>query len=559
MTPKTSASARLSDTAQLLEEGKKAYNNKTYNNALSFFKRAQASAKPQTSVQIQILDHLVGVYVKLQDINQAFIAAKSMIRWDRSDSRGYLRCGQVRRIEEDYSSACVWYQQGLKNVKANDELRKSLQSSLDRCREAAKNKLMESKARDPIFCLPFEIALTILAYLDYKEHMSLLRVCKAWNRLVLGQPPVSNTIDFSGAKRMITFTELRVAVKRLHCYPTKLVVSKLSTTAARYLNERLEWWSKKPTIQHLAISHLLIQVEKLSLQSATLRTLIIDDDTCIRNEDVETILRGCHRLRTLSTPTVLCFEGGRVFDFGNSFRQNFLRTLIISTVKQFQTFSCFPGLCHLKYYCYSTFDHEELDLTSNAELRYVELSAINISTILPAQVETFKCRRPGVFRVEENSNLSHLELRFVPHLLRQCVNATLPDVFDQIKTLALGFDRDSEEYDPDVLSQMISQCPGVEHIQFDCDMFGDADLGMMVGRMTKLRSLAIENARITGAFLADMLKTDSCQIQKISLRDCSMVSRDTWNWIRQRGISLEIKNSKDLAPNFGGRKLIDQR
>ena len=545
------------DATQLLPEGQNAYKDRRYEEAVAIFNKALASSTSQPAVRIQILDHLIGGYVKLNRLDIALTHGKAMIRCDRSDARGYLRCGQIQRLQDDHEGACKWYEQGLKNVKDGDKLGPTLAASLQKTRDYSARQRVQSRPSDPAGSLPLEIMCSILGYLDYKEYVRLLRVSKPWRKLVSSLSPITDTIDFSGTERTVTYSMVRAAVRRLKQYPTTISITRISEPATKYLNDRLKLWSTKPTIQHLGIDDPRIDLTSVRWQDFSLRSLVLGTGTTLEILDLEKILLNCHNLKILVARTP-SFDPDFLMELDPAFSQPHLERLVLSTCVRFKTLSWFPNLVHLEYCRMDGHsDRQQLDLTSNNRLRYVEIVGARVFPKLTKEIDTLKNWTSGGFTVDLASSLRHLEIVCYPNFLGEYNRLLEAGAFDQVRTFAIEFNHDSGPFNQASLDFLFSHCSHFVHIRIKSALLGDSDFCRLVGQTPKLRSLIVEGAQITGAFLADLLRADSCRVESISLRSCSRVSSDTWDWMRQRGVLVDVRNSSEGRPTDGGRRLVD--
>ena len=66
-----------------------------------------------TAARMNALDLHVMAYVRLNNLPAARRDAVLMLRTNRKDGRGYVRCGQIERLAGDISAASQWYEHGL--------------------------------------------------------------------------------------------------------------------------------------------------------------------------------------------------------------------------------------------------------------------------------------------------------------------------------------------------------------------------------------------------------------------------------------------------------------
>jgi len=94
----------------------------------------------------------------------------------------------------------------------------------------------------------------------------------------------------------------------------------------------------------------------------------------------------------------------------------------------------------------------------------------------------------------------------------------------------------------------------VERLRFKGSMLHDPHAVDFIKEFSSVSVLTLESARITGLFLVDIIKAQKPpRYEKITLKDCDSVSPDAVQWIRSRGIQLEVKKT-DMHLR-GGRKL----
>ena len=551
----------LSDATTLLLEGQNTYGEKRYEAALEYFNNALAASKSQPSVQLQVLDHLVGVHVKLKQLNDALKNAKLMVRCDRSDARGYLRCGQIQRVQEDLDAACRWYEHGLKNVKADNRLRPTLSTSLEKIKDQAARQRVQSKPCDPATILPLEIIRTVLGYLDYREHVRLLRVSNSWRTLLSSLPPITSTVDFKVVSKPISRKMASAAVRRLTNYPTTVVLASLTESAAQYLNDRLQLWSTRPMTRYVEIFDPRIIVNKIRWRDLPLRSLELGPSIHLGSAEIWSIMSSCYSLETLiiegPTPTLSAWVPPAS---ETTFVQTNLKTLVLCTHILFDTLAFLPNLAKLKYHwTYQHLQIHQMDLSANSKLIELDLKAPGLDVMVPKQVETVKACSPAAFIFNGGSTIRRLELKCCSESLREYSRLVMEDVLNTVTTFSMEFDHNRGDFEQANLDHVFNNCSSFEHIRFKTNLLKDSDFGNLVGTTPKLRSLIIEDAPITGAFLADLFKSKSCRIESIALRRCTEVSSDTWDWIRARGVYVDVKNASERRDDSGARRLVDLR
>jgi len=283
--------------ADLLEKGRKCYTERKYDEAVHAFTQALEAPKASLQERINVLDLRVGTYVKLSKLDEGFRDAKAMVRQARNDGRGYLRCGQLERLKENYPLAVQWYQHGLRNVSETDRLYPYLQLQLEKAKREAENKVAVSKAKDPLATLPLEVLRMIVSYLDYRQVVGILRVSKAWNRTLSKVEPLIDSIDFGSAQKKVTYHMLKASLARLLKHPIKIVVANLNSAAARYMQTFLEEkWVKCTKLQHFACHDKEVNLTRLRFDRFNLKSIAFGAECSTTASAVAYILEACPAL-----------------------------------------------------------------------------------------------------------------------------------------------------------------------------------------------------------------------------------------------------------------------
>lgn len=233
--------AKTATTTELQKAGKVAYDAKKYNEALDAFSKALVLARKWSPSDVSLLlDQRVAVHVKLENLPLARKDATSMIRANKSDGRGYLRCGQLDRLEENPSAALRWYEHGLKQVPKADRLYGVIDAQREKTKALLNLQLVSDKSRDPILILPAELVEIVMAHLEYLDIVKCLRVSKAWRTTLSRLRPLVDTVDFSDARKMINYKMMLAALKRLGANPRVLIMKGLMGPATDLLRLNLE-------------------------------------------------------------------------------------------------------------------------------------------------------------------------------------------------------------------------------------------------------------------------------------------------------------------------------
>ena len=293
MPSKTGAPASV-----LLMEGQEFYKSKKYEDAISSFSSALKTGKDSKADLIHVLDLRMASYLKLGKRDLAMQDAKSMIRRDVKDGRGYLQCVQLELLTDNFDAAVKWCEHGLKNVNERDKLHERLQNQLSRLRELKADKAIFMKPADPMANLPMEVVQMILVYFDYKQVVGMLRVCRAWKKLFSALKPLIDTVDFSKTKKTIKYSAMKAALSRARPKPKVLNLCQLDQAAAKAARTSLERWVTYTELEHLQVNSAHFSLRSLRLDKFDLRSLILGHETCIYIRDVISIVKKTPNLRT---------------------------------------------------------------------------------------------------------------------------------------------------------------------------------------------------------------------------------------------------------------------
>jgi hypothetical protein len=67
----------------------------------------------------------------------------------------------------------------------------------------------------------------------------------------------------------------------------------------------------------------------------------------------------------------------------------------------------------------------------------------------------------------------------------------------------------------------------------------DGHVDVLVEHCQKLETVELSSPNITGVFIVGLLTAPQSRVERLSLRDCTSVSPDTYDWANQRGIIIE--------------------
>ena len=288
--------------------GQGLYKARKYTDALDAFSKAIVLAqKWSPSHVLAILDQRLMTHKHLGNIDLARKDAKSMIRAEKADARGYLRCAQLDR-SKDPSAALRWCEHGLKQAAENDSWRPILVAQREKVDALIHQKIMASKAKDPLATLPAELFQHVFTYLDYRETVKALRVSRAWMGTVSRFKLLSDTVDFSGAQCLINYKMMVAALKRLGASPKKLIMTQLSGPAEALLLKNLIRWHNYTQLETLTISPNVFSKSILPFARYNLRSLDLEGGEISEIMIMEVLMR-CRSLEVGRFPQARCSLG----------------------------------------------------------------------------------------------------------------------------------------------------------------------------------------------------------------------------------------------------------
>ena len=285
---------------QLVEAGKTALKERRYDAAVQMFDYAWTRVKSKDASKIRdktmlLLDLLVEARIGLSRFDRAFKDARTMVRCNRTDARGYLRCGQLKRLQGDRQAALDFCTKGMEHVPTDHKLYKVLQTQHNHTARAIALLL----PTDPINVLPPEILRMILSYFTYRDATSLLRVSKTWSKTVLAtHPTIATSLDFSQSQRSISRPAFLACLRRLSRSPSTLVAEHLSRGATGVLFDRLQSWT---LLTSLKLRKVNLDIASVRWSKFKLREVALGEEQKVTTTTFLKILRSCSQLE------VACF------------------------------------------------------------------------------------------------------------------------------------------------------------------------------------------------------------------------------------------------------------
>lgn len=268
---KTSPSAPVST---LMLDGQRALDERRYKDAVQHFTQAIGNLHDRKADLLHIYDLCSSTYIKLKQFEDALKDAKQMIRLDRADARGYLKCAQVEQLRSNLTGAIKICEYGLKTVPSSDKGHSRLEACLIRVKELAKKSIVLDKGTDPMEMLPTELLDMVVASFEYRQAIAIMRVSKVWRSRLMLLDVVAQTIDTRHSKRTVTYEQMKAAFARLGKMPRSVALAKLNEHAARFASAEMSRWAKWPTLETLVIDEGKIDVTKFRFEKySNLRNL----------------------------------------------------------------------------------------------------------------------------------------------------------------------------------------------------------------------------------------------------------------------------------------------
>ena len=286
------------DITDLLLESKAAAKQKKYEEALARVcgaLRIAEKIKAPARQMISLLDYRHAIYVRKDDLDASLKDAKSMVRLDRTDARGYIRCAAVEKLCSHPSAALKYLEHGVRSVTASDANLPLLNDEIKTLRDQITADLVASRPKDPLAILPLEILELILSYIDFRQNIRMLRVSRSWKRLLSQIRPLTEVLSFPGSRKHITPKMLLSSLRRLKI-PKIVKLTALTPPAATILEDRLRRSPAFNTLQSFEINDATIKVQALPITQWRLRTLVLDTDTSCDANLVQQVLQSCSNL-----------------------------------------------------------------------------------------------------------------------------------------------------------------------------------------------------------------------------------------------------------------------
>ncbi|KAL2830097.1 hypothetical protein BJY01DRAFT_261042 [Aspergillus pseudoustus] len=194
---------------------------------------------------LSVLDNRAATYTKLLQYDQALKDSRQMIKHDKQDERGYLRCAKALLLDGKPEKALEVYAYALKSLPKDRSRRRVVEAMHQKLQDK-----LRSKCYDPFTVFPYEIARMVVEDFDFRELVAILRVSKGWDRFLSSMRDLWMRLDFSRARSKIHWSSVLSYIRRSKAMLTQAVVTNLTKASIRKV---LEYISRCPNLQHLEI------------------------------------------------------------------------------------------------------------------------------------------------------------------------------------------------------------------------------------------------------------------------------------------------------------------
>ncbi|KAL4954897.1 hypothetical protein BDW69DRAFT_131469 [Aspergillus filifer] len=282
--------ASRGEAALLQRQGQNLYGQGNWEAAISAF--TEALRCPDVDA-LSVLDNRAATYTKLLQYEQSLKDARQMIKRDKKDDRGYLRCAKALLLSGKPEKALEVYAYALKTL-ANDHPRYKI---VEQLHMKLQEKLV-SKCYDPFSVFPLEIARMVIEQFDFKETVAILRVSKGWDRFLSSMRELWMRLDFSRARSRIHWSSVLACIKRSKAMLTQAVVANLTKASIRRV---LEYISRCPNLQHLEILSPTTSndIYELFKNSKQLNVLLVSAETTVPQSTISKLLSSLPKLERL--------------------------------------------------------------------------------------------------------------------------------------------------------------------------------------------------------------------------------------------------------------------
>ncbi|KAE8377462.1 hypothetical protein BDV26DRAFT_213719 [Aspergillus bertholletiae] len=230
------------EAAALQRHGQQLYQAGNFKAALDVFTEALHSRDADF---LGILDNRAATYAKLGQYDRALKDTRQMIKKDKQDERGYLRCAKCLLLDGKSEKALELYAYALKSLPSNHPRREIVEQLHNKLRDR-----LSAKCCDPFSVMPLEIAAMVLDHFDFKQIVAVLRVSKKWDNFLSSIRDLWMRIDLSGAHGKIHWCSVRAYIRRSKSLVTHAIVKNLSSGSAEKV---LQFFSRCPRLEYLEV------------------------------------------------------------------------------------------------------------------------------------------------------------------------------------------------------------------------------------------------------------------------------------------------------------------
>ncbi|KAL5334847.1 hypothetical protein BJX70DRAFT_376856 [Aspergillus crustosus] len=274
----------------LQRQGQNLYGQGNWEGAMSAF--TEALKCPDVDA-LSVLDNRAATYTKLLRYDQALKDARQMIKRNKQDERGYLRCAKALLLDGKPEKALEVYAYALKSL--------PMESPRRRVVEQMHTKLhakLVSKNYDPFSVFPLEIARMVLEHFDFRQIVAILRVSKGWDRFLSSVRDLWMRLDFTGARTKIHWSSVLAYIRRSKATLTEAIITNLTKASIRKV---LEYISRCPNLQHLEIlsPSSAQDIHALFKSCNALRVLLISSETTIPQSTLSSLLTSLPNLERI--------------------------------------------------------------------------------------------------------------------------------------------------------------------------------------------------------------------------------------------------------------------
>lgn len=247
----------------LMIDGSRAFEERRYQDAVKYFSHAIDNLHDRKADLFHVYDLRSTAHIKLDKHDDALKDAKQMIRLDKTDHRGYLKCAQIEQTQNKYKDALRLCEYGMKNVPQNSKGYQSLDKCRLRAKDQLKQKIIYDKATDPMLILPNELLEIVLSSFGYQQHIAITRVCRTWRDRVRSSDLITSTLDTRNARTRLSYEQIKAAFARLGQQPKFLALRNLGESAANLATSELSRWIRWESLETLILDEPKVRTQHI--------------------------------------------------------------------------------------------------------------------------------------------------------------------------------------------------------------------------------------------------------------------------------------------------------